>query len=237
MKIESSIALVTGTSRGIGRSLVSALLDRGATKVYAAARDPRKLEARDPRVVPLELDVTDADAVARAAKAAGDVTLLINNAGVLASFDLLTAPRAEIERDLATNFFGTLAVARAFAPVIERNGGGAIANVLTVVSLASMPGLGGYSAAKAAAFSLTQALRASLRGRKIDVHAVFPGPIDTDMAKDIQLPKTSPAEAARAIVEGIAAGDEDILPDPMARQVFAQWLRDPKSVERQFGAM
>lgn len=237
MKIERSIALVTGANRGIGRSLVGALLAGGAAKVYAAARDPKKVDARDPRVVPLELDVTDADEVAAAAKAAGDVTLLVNNAGVLASFDLLTAPRADLERDLATNFFGTLAMARAFAPVVERNGGGAIANVLTVVSLASMPALGGYSAAKAASFSLTQALRASLRGKKIEVHAVFPGPIDTDMAKDIQLPKTSPDEAARAIVEGIARGDEDILPDPMARQVFAQWTRDPKSVERQFGAM
>lgn len=237
MKIESSTALVTGASRGIGRSLVSALLAGGAKKVYAAARDLSKVEARDPRVVPLKLDITNADDVALAAKAAGDVTLLINNAGVLASFDLMTASRAELERDLGTNFFGTLAVTRAFVPLIEQNGGGAIANLLTVVSLASMPALGGYSAAKAAAFSLTQALRASLRAKKIDVHAVFPGPIDTDMAKDIQLPKTSPDEAARAIVEGIARGDEDILPDAMARQVFAQWTRDPKSVERQFGSM
>jgi NAD(P)-dependent dehydrogenase (short-subunit alcohol dehydrogenase family) len=237
MKIQGSIALVTGASRGIGRSLVSALLAGGATKVYAAARDVSKIDARDPRVVPLQLDVTNGDDIAAAAKKAADVNLLINNAGVLASYDLLATPRSDIERDLATNFFGTLAVTRAFAPIIERSGGGAVANLLTVVSLASMPALGGYSAAKAAAFSLTQALRAQLRAKKIDVHAVFPGPIDTDMAKDITLPKTSPDVAARAIVEGIARGDEDILPDPMAQQVFAQWAKDPKSVERQFGSM
>lgn len=237
MKIESSIAVVTGASRGIGRSLVTALLAGGAKKVYAGARDTTKIDTRDPRVVPLKLDVTNADDVAAAAEIARDANLLVNNAGVLASFDLLTASRSDLERDLATNFFGTLAVARAFAPVIEANGGGAIANVLTVVSLASMPALGGYSAAKAAAFSLTQALRAQLRPKKIAVHAVFPGPIDTDMAKDITLPKTSPDAAARAIVEGIARGEEDILPDPMAKQVFAQWMKDPKSIEQQFGSM
>lgn len=237
MKIESSIALVTGASRGIGRSLVTALLAGGAKKVYAAARDVTKVDARDPRVVPLKLDVTVAEDVAAAAKAAHDVDLLVNNAGVLASFDLLGASRGDLERDLATNYFGTLAVSRAFAPVIEARGGGAIANVLTVVSLASMPALGGYSAAKAAAFSLTQALRAQLRPKNIAVHAIFPGPIDTEMSKDITLPKTSPDAAARAIVEGIARGEEDILPDPMAQQIFAQWTKDPKSIERQLGSM
>ncbi|MFT3771050.1 MAG: SDR family oxidoreductase [Minicystis sp.] len=241
MNIERSVGLVTGASRGIGRALVAALLDGGAKKVYAAARDPKQVEAlvaRDPaRVVPLRLDVTNAGEIEAAVRDARDVNLLVNNAGLLASFDLLTTPRARIEEDLATNFFGTLSMVRAFAPVIEANGGGAVANVLTVLSLASMPALGGYGAAKAAAFSMTQAIRPQLRAKGIAVHAVFPGPIDTDMARDITLPKISPEAAAKAIVEGIARGDEDILPDPMSAQVFATWRRDPKALEQQFGAM
>jgi short-subunit dehydrogenase len=165
------------------------------------------------------------------------VNLLINNAGLLASFSVLGSDLADLARDIETNFVGPLAVTRAFVRGIEEAGGGAVVNILSVVALASMPGLGGYSASKAAAFSVTQALRAELRAKKIAVHAVFPGPVDTDMARGIDLPKTSPQAVAAAILAGIERGDEDIFPDPMSLDLAARWQRDPKELERQFGRM
>lgn len=137
---------------------------------------------------------------------------------------------------MQTNYFGTLAVTRAFVPTLERSGG-AIANVLTVASLASMAPLGGYSASKAAALSLTQAVRAELAPRGVRVHAVFPGPVDTDMSRAITLPKASPESVAEAILDGLARGDDDIFPDAMARQVASVWQGAPKEVERMFAAM
>lgn len=240
MKVENSTALVTGASRGIGRALVEALLEAGASRVYAAARTPATLaklaQSYPGRVVPLELDVTNTQQVEAAARTAADTNLLINNAGLLSAYGLLSSPPEVLQREFATNFYGTLAVTRALLPSLEARGG-AVVNLLTVVSLASMAGLGGYSASKAAAFSMTQALRAELKPRGVAVHAVFPGPVDTDMARDLTLPKTKPAEVAAAIVEGVDRGDEDILPDPMSRQVYEQWRRDPKAVEQMFAAM
>jgi short-subunit dehydrogenase len=128
-------------------------------------------------------------------------------------------------------------MSRAFAPLIEGNGGGAVVNVLTVVALASMPGLGVYNASKAAAWSMTQSLRADLAKRKVQVYAVFPGPVDTDMARGIEMAKTSPADVARAVLDGVQAGTEDIFPDPMSQQVYAAWKADHKAVERQFASM
>jgi len=241
MKINGSVVLVTGASRGIGRALVEKLLAAGAARIYATARSPSQLEglvAQDPaRVIALRLDTTNPQDVAAIAKAARDVNVLVNNAGVLSSGSVLTASRASIDADFATNVFGMLEVTKAVLPSIERAGGGAVVNVLTVVSLSSMPALGGYCASKAAAYSITQALRGELKPRGIAVYAVFPGPVDTDMSKQITLAKTSPDVVAKAIVDGIERGDEDILPDPMAQQVFDQWSHNPKAVERMFGAM
>lgn len=235
MKIENAVALVTGANRGIGAALVEALLAAGAAKVYAAARDPRSIAATDPRVVPLALDVTDAGSVRRAAIEAGDVTLLINNAGVLEGGSALDADIASLERQFAVNVTGPLTVTRAFAPALKA-GRGAVATVLSVVGLAPMPGLAFYSVSKAAAASLTAALRGTLAADGVSVHGVFPGPVDTDMAAGITLPKTSPAEVARAILAGIEAGDEDIFPDPMAQTVGSSWHAAPKAIERQFAA-
>lgn len=236
MDIKDSVVLVTGANRGLGRALVGELLARGAKKVYAAARSLESIEERDPRVVPLALDVTKPGDVEAAAKKANDVTLLVNNAGVLASFSLLTATPAELERDFATNTFGMLALTRAFVPTLEKTRG-AVANVLSVVSFASMPGLGGYSASKAAAFSITEALRAELAKKGIAVHAVFPGPIDTDMIRSFEMTKTSAVDVARATLDGIARGDEDIAPDPTSQTFFATWKKDPKALERQLASM
>jgi len=209
--------------------------------VYAAGRDTAGLErvvALDRnRVVPLQLDLLDPKQIARAAAETGPVNLLINNAGVAAFGSILSGSPELVERDMQTNYFGTLNVIRAFAPQIEKAGGGAIVNLLSVVSLANMPALGGYSASKAASFSMTQAVRSELAKKNIRVHGVFPGPVDTDMAKDIPMAKTSPGDVARAILDGIESGLDDITPDSMSRDVHGAWLKDPKGVERQFGAM
>lgn len=244
MKMNDAVVLVTGANRGLGRALVQRLLDAGARKVYATARRPEQLadleRAGRGKVVPLALDVNDAASIAAAAKSAPDVTVLVNNAGVLASGSLLTSNDQAIGQEFATNVFGTLAVTKAFLPSLERagsNGGAAIVNVLSVVSLASMPAIGAYSASKAAAYSMTLALRSELAGRKVAVHAVLPGPIDTDMVRGMEMPKTSPEAVAKAIVEGVERGHDDIAPDPMAADVVGQWGRDPKAVERQFASM
>jgi NAD(P)-dependent dehydrogenase (short-subunit alcohol dehydrogenase family) len=165
-----------------------------------------------------------------AAALAGDVNLVINNAGVLSSTSVLEAAVGDLQRDLETNFFGVLGVARAFVPVLRP--GSAIVNVLSVVSLASAPPLGGYSASKAAAWSLTQSLRAELAPRGVRVHAAFPGPIDTDMIRALDMPKTSPADVARALLDGVAAGSDEIFPDPMAAEIGATWAHDPRAVAR-----
>lgn len=241
MNPKNATALVTGANRGIGREIVRALLAAGAHKIYAAARNEATLAgtlALDPaRVVPLKVDVTDRTAVAALAARAPDVTLLVNNAGVLDFGGILDAPYQAFERNFATNFYGKLNMARAFAPVIEANGGGGIVNLLTLVALASMPGLAVYNASKAAAWSMTQSLRASLAGRGVEVFGVFPGAVDTDMLAGVDMPKTSPAEVARAIIQGIAEGREDIFPDPMSTQMYAAWKQDHKAVEKQFAAM
>jgi NAD(P)-dependent dehydrogenase (short-subunit alcohol dehydrogenase family) len=241
MSLKKTIAVVTGANRGIGKSLVRELLGQGAVKVYAAARDIASLKevvALDPsRVVAVQLDVTRGADIAALAGAVPDANLLINNAGALDFGTALDASEAALERNFSVNVFGTLAATRALVPVIEAQGGGAIVNVLSVVSFASMPGIAVYNASKAALWSLTQSLRGSLASRNIRVHGVFPGPVDTDMAAGLDAPKTSPDDVARAIIDGVLSGQEDIFPDPMSKQVYAAWRADHKAVEKQFAAM
>jgi NAD(P)-dependent dehydrogenase (short-subunit alcohol dehydrogenase family) len=235
-KLNGTIALVTGANRGLGKALVRALLASGASKVYAAARDERQVDF-DGRVEPLRLDVTKPEEIAAAAQRAVDVTLLINNAGRLSSFNVLAASSAELNADFGIQVHGTLNVIKAFVPVLGRAANGAtIVNVLSLSSLASVPSMGGYSASKAAAYSITQALRPELAKKSIRVLAALPGPIDTEMVKDLALPKTSASEVAERIVAGIVSGDEEIFPDAMAQQMGALWLRDPKAYERAFAS-
>jgi NAD(P)-dependent dehydrogenase (short-subunit alcohol dehydrogenase family) len=237
--VKNGTALVTGANRGIGRALAEALLARGAEKVYATARTTESLAgpAADPRVVALRLDITDAGDIAAVAAAANDVTLLVNNGGSLRFADLVAGDLAAIEADLRTNYLGTLAVTRAFVPILRDNGGGAIVNLLSLVALAPVRGMGGYSVSKAAAASMTQAVRAQVAGAGIAVHGVFPGAVDTDMIRAFDLPKADPAEVAQAILDGVEAGDEDIFPDPMARDGRQAWRDDPKALERRMASM
>ena len=240
MQIKDSVAFVTGANRGIGRAFVDALLERGASRVYVAARALSSLDAVvavDPtRVRAVKLDVTSV-ADAQAAAALGkDVTLLINNAAVLTLGGLADLPVASVRDNMETNFYGLLNVTAAFIPVLERRGG-AVVNILTLLSMVSAPGLAAYNASKAAGWSLTQSFRADLAKRGIAVHGVFPGAVDTDMARSLTIPKASAIDVARATLAGVEAGDEDIYPDPMSKEVYAAWRKDHKAVERQFAAL
>src|SRR5882762_3272251 len=190
MELGNKTVLVTGANRGIGAALVSELLKQNVAKVYAGARRTESLpDFADPRVIPLPLDITQETQIQAAAKRAKDVDLLMNNAGTATFASVLESPLEMISRDMQTNYYGTLSVIRAFVPVLEKSGNGAIVNLLTIVSLASMAVLGGYSASKAALYSATQALRKELKTHGISVHGVFPGPVDTEMTKDFQIPK------------------------------------------------
>jgi NAD(P)-dependent dehydrogenase (short-subunit alcohol dehydrogenase family) len=237
--VKMSTALVTGSNRGIGRAIVEALLARDARKIYATARRVETLAdlATDSRVVVLPLDITNADQVAAAAAAAGDVTLLVNNGGSLEFVDLLHGDLSAIHADLRTNYFGSLAVTRAFVPALQHNGGGAIVNMLSLVALGAVRGMGGYSVSKAAAASMTQAVRAQVADLGISVHGVFPGAVDTDMIRTFEMPKTSATDVADAILDGVEAGEEDIFPDPMAREARKAWRDDPKNLERQMASI
>lgn len=218
MDIATSTALVTGANRGLGRALAADLLGRGAT-VYATARNPEAVDL--PGVKALRLDVTDPESIATAAEAAGDVNLLINNAGSGTGADLLHGDPEAIRLEMDTHYFGTLAASRIFAPVIEANGGGTILNILSVLSWITAPQIGAYSAAKAAEWSLTNALRVQLAEHKITVAGLHVGYIDTDLVRNVTAPKHDAADVARAAIDGVAAGAYEIVFDELSRNVQA----------------
>jgi NAD(P)-dependent dehydrogenase (short-subunit alcohol dehydrogenase family) len=236
MDISTSTPAVTGAARGLGRHLVDQLLDRGAPKVYALARDTSRVR-RDPRIVPVAFDLLDGQTIAAAARLASGVTLLINNASTAEFAGPLDGPPDAVGREMAVNYHGTYAAIRAFVPVLESNGGGHIVNVLSLLSLASSPPMTGYSASKAAAHSLTQALRPVLAERGIRVHGVYPAGIDTDMLAGLDAPKTPPAQVAAGVLDGLAADEDDIFPDPNARALAPTWWSDPKAFERAFSGV
>lgn len=218
MKARGAVALVTGANRGLGRAYAQALIAAGAAKVYAAARDPSSIDL--PGVVPLKLDVTDPAQVAEAARSAPDVNLLVNNAGIARIGSFFSEQGVQAARDqLETNYFGTLNVSRAFAPVLKANGGGALVNVLSIASWISSELLGPYAASKAAAWSLTNALRQHLRGQGTQVAGVHVSFIDTDLTKGLDVPKLNAADVARLTLEGIDADLDEILIDDQTRQV------------------
>jgi NAD(P)-dependent dehydrogenase (short-subunit alcohol dehydrogenase family) len=230
--VEDRAVLVTGANRGIGQALVDEALTRGAKRVYAGTRQP--LAHSDGRVTPLILDVTDAAQIRAAVERVESLDVLVNNAGLGLNADL--SDRAAFEQHLAVNLFGSYDVTQAFLPLLTRSRG-AIVNVLSLAALASLPLDPTYSISKAAAFSLTQSLRAALAGRGVDVHAVLPGPVDTDMGPSIDIPKASPESVARAILDGVVNGDEEIFPDPMSESMAEGWRNGAsKALERQMAA-
>ncbi|EQA36006.1 putative short chain dehydrogenase [Leptospira inadai serovar Lyme str. 10] len=237
MKVNQAIALVTGSNRGIGKALVESLLEGGARKIYAAARTWNGTNPSDKRIVPVELDITNKKSVAELSNRATDVNLLFNNAGVLDFNDILNASEDQFERNFSVNFFGNLNMARTFTPLLEKNSDGTIVNILTLLSLVSMPGLSAYNASKAAAWSMSLSLRATLASRGIRVCNVFPGAVDTDMLSGVEIPKTGPKEVANAILKGLESGEEDIFPDPMSVSIYEAWKKDHKAVEKQFASM
>ena len=232
MTIADKTVLVTGANRGIGQALVQEALARGARRVYAGTRRP--LAHPDGRVTPLTLDVTDAAQIQAAAGQAGSLDVLINNAGI-ARFDDLS-DRAVLEQHLAVNLFGPYAVIQAFLPLLARSRG-AIVNNVSTMAVAPLPLTPAYAISKAAAFSLSQSLRALLAGRGVRVHAVLTGPTDTDMTRGLDIPKASPAAVARAIFDAVDIGEEDIFPDPASQSLAQSWRGGAvKALERQNAA-
>src|SRR3954466_14629487 len=219
MTTQQITAFVTGANRGLGARFAEQLVERGA-KVYAAARRPETIDL--PGVVPIQLDITDPASVAAAAEVASHVNVLINNAGVSTGASLLTGPLDDVRLEMETHYFGTLAVTRAFAPIIEANGGGAILNVLSVLSWFHPAGAGAYSSAKAAGWALTNAVREELAPRGIAVAALHVGYMDTDMAAHVPADqKTDPAIVAALALDGVATGRPEILADDLTRGVKA----------------
>jgi len=232
MTITDKTVLVTGANRGIGRALVEEALRRGASRVYAGTRQPYVHD--DPRVTPVILDVTDPTQIRSAVEQVESLDILINNAGVEAQSDL--SDRAVLDEHLAVNLYGTRDVTQGFLPALSESRG-AIVNVLSLAAVASVPFSPDYSISKAAAFSLSQSLRTLLAGQGVDVHVVLPGPVDTDMTRDLEIPKASPRSVASRILDGVEDGDEEIFPDPMSAAIAESWRGGAtKVLERQFAA-
>ncbi|MER6688408.1 SDR family oxidoreductase [Streptomyces minutiscleroticus] len=225
-EIKGAVALVTGGSRGIGKALVEELYARGAAKVYATARDPRTVT--HPDAVPLALEITDPDSTAAAAAQAQDVNLLVNNAGALVGASFLDAPLDDVRREFETNFYGPLLTTRAFVPVIERNGGGHVLAVHSVLSWLATAG--SYSASKAALWSQTNSLRLELRPRGIEVTGLHMAYVDTDMAADVDAPKSSPRDVAALALDGVESGAYEVLADDVTRRVKAGLAADPAAL-------
>ncbi len=232
MTIADRAVLVTGANRGIGQALVEEALRRGVKRVYAGTRQP--LAHSDVRVTPLTLDVTNAAQIQGAVERVESLDILINNAGVAIYDDLSNSD--VIEQHLAVNLLGMVNVTRAFLPLLRRSQG-AIANNLSLAALAPLPVIPAYSISKAAAFNMTQSLRALLAGQGVRVHAVVLGPVDTDMNRGFNIPKASPESAARGIFDGLEKGEEDIFPDPASQSIAEGWRTGAvKALERQFAA-
>ena len=233
MTITNKAVLITGANRGIGQALVEEALTRGAKRVYAGTREP--LTHPDPRVTPVTVDVTSPAQIQAAVDRVESLDILINNAGIALYDDL--SERATLERHLAVNLFGTYGVTRAFLPLLTRSRG-AIVNNVSVMALAPLPITPAYAISKAAAFSLTQSLRALLAGRGVRVHAVLTGPTDTDMTRGFDIPKASPASVARAILDGVDNEEDEIFPDAMSQSLADSWRNGAaKTLERQSAAL
>lgn len=233
LAISGKTVLVTGANRGLGRALVDEALRRGAKRVYTASRQPTEIPGE--RVSPLRLDVTDPTQIREAVDSVESLDILINNAGVSVPDDL--SDRSAFEHHLAVNLYGTLDVTRAFLPALTRSRG-AVVNVVSLGAIAAVPVLPAYSVSKAASLSVTQSLRALLAARRVSVHAVMPGPIDTEMTRGLEIAKSPADEVAHAMLDGLERGEEEIFPDPMSQLLADGWRAGvTKQFERQNAAL
>ena len=236
MELKGAVVLVTGANRGIGAEFVELLKKRGAGKIYAAARDATSVEADG--VEPIGLDITDRGQIEAAARVATDVQVLINNAGISTGTSLVTGDEASIRREMDTNFYGTLLMTRAFAPVLRANGGGAVLNVVSALSWFAVPNAGAYSASKAAAWMLTDSTRLELAAQGTHVVGVHMGLVDTDMSKGLDAPKIDPADLAGAGLDAIESGAQEVLADDWAKFVKSGLPLDPRErYEKIFAAL
>lgn len=241
MQIDNAIALVTGANRGIGLAFVECLIAHGVKKIYVGVRDfssADSLVSLYPGLVhPIALDITNQHQIDAAVNEAKDITLLINNAGANSNTALVAVDGLDNARDeIETNYFGTLSMCRAFAPILKRNGGGTIVNVLSILSLVNLPASGSYSVSKAAAYSMNQGVRAELASQQTTVIGVMPGAVDTDMAKEFEGPKEKPLDVAEAAIKAVEDGVEDVFPGEMAQAVRQGHAQDAKAVEQEFSA-
>ena len=242
MKIKDSVCFVTGSGRGIGRAIVEELVKSGAAKVYASARNAGALKdlaaASKGKVVAVALDVTNEDQIRAAAKAAPDTQILINNAGVAAYSAIIGSPdTVSVRQEMDVNFFGLMNMTRAFAPILKKNGGGALVNLSSVGGLVGIPLFGTYCATKAAVHSLTQSVRGELQAQKTLVMGVYPGPIDTDMGAGVNMEKETPQNVAREIFKGIESGAEEVYPDKVSKDFAVRMKTDAKALEKEWSAL
>lgn len=232
MELNNKVVFITGTNRGIGKSLVKSALDKGAKKVYATSRSLSKsFDFKDERVISLELDITDIKRIEEVTDIASDTQVLINNAGVLSQGNILEGGLEKIHLDMDVNYFSTINMMRAFVPILERNQPSAIVNIVSIAAYVNFPFIAGYSASKAALYSATQAARIELEKKGIEVFAVNPGAIDTDMNKGSDMEMTSPEDVAISILEELEKGEPDIIPDKIGKGMYEIWEKNPLDLE------
>jgi NAD(P)-dependent dehydrogenase (short-subunit alcohol dehydrogenase family) len=238
-KLQNKIILITGANRGIGKSLVKAALAKGASKIYATSRDLKNMpDFEDNRVVPLELDITNNDLIAHIASIASDTQVLINNAGILSPGTVLDGDTEGREKDMAVNYFATINMMRAFAPVLEKNTPARIVNIASIAAYSPLPFIAGYAASKAALLSATQAVRIELAKKGVTVHSVNPGAIDTDMNKGSEMEAMgNPDTTAETILDEVEAGTLDIIPDDMGKGMYDTWKEEPSKLAAVFHNM
>jgi len=236
MDIKGAVVLITGANRGIGKAFVNELIKAGAAKVYAAVRNPEKakfLATGSGKIITLQLDITESEQVEAAAQKCSDVNILINNAGVLTGGSCFEKTLEGARKEMETNYFGTLSMARAFAPVLQKNGGGAMINICSIASHVDFPVIATYSASKAAEWSITKSLRSELAAQNTRVIGVYPGPIDTDMTADMDMEKAPPEQVARKTIIAIRSDKDDVFPDEMSDRMYHELRQNPEVAEKQ----
>ncbi|WP_109829437.1 SDR family oxidoreductase [Reichenbachiella versicolor] len=236
--LEDKVILITGANRGIGKSLVKASLEKGARKIYATSRDLSKMpNFGDERVVALELDITDNAQIIKVAEKTKDVEVLINNAGILSQGNVLEGEISALENDMKVNYYGTINMMRAFAPILEKNTPAKIINIVSIVAYSPLPSIAGYSASKTALYSATLSVRIELAKKGVTVHAINPGAIDTDMNKGSEWDMPAPDGVATIILDKVEAGELDIVPDEMGLGMFNAWKESPSKLAEMYSNM